>query len=166
MIPAIFLRYAPHLIALAVLVGGVFYVHQRAYNAGQSEIQAKWDAQKAIQELAYQEREKAVAKLENERDLLKYKIEAELQPKLASVSRRADDLANRLRRAYFAQAVLPVPAGTSPVPDGTSGNRSGPDDLDRAIGNVLGACQRDAIRLNAWIEFYSGLRATQSGDLP
>ena len=166
MIPAFILRYLPNILAIVVTLVGVWYYGHLRYRSGAESVHVAWTKEKAEQAKAYEARERAVAKLQNERDLLAYKVEHDLQPKLAATSRRADDLARRLREHYARPVTLPEAPGTSPEPDGTSGNRSGPDDLDRAIGNVLGACQRDAIRLNAWIEFYSGLRATQSGDLP
>jgi hypothetical protein len=55
-VPAILLRFLPHLIALGLVVGAVAYVHQRAYNRGQADIQAEWDADKALQLEDYNKR--------------------------------------------------------------------------------------------------------------
>lgn len=44
MISAILLKYWKPLALILLLAGGLFYVHQRAYNRGQADTRAEWEA--------------------------------------------------------------------------------------------------------------------------
>lgn len=93
-----------------------------------------------------QERQNVKASLEKER---------EIRLQLDSVTDRSNELARRLRHA------LRVPANPTPTPDplGTGGDGGGVSTTDDDVANLLGACQRDAIRLNAWIDYYKSIPA-------
>lgn len=149
-------RAAPYLIALAVLVGGVFFYGHTRFNAGQEQVQAKWDADKAERQAVL---DRAVAD--------KVRIEAEwkrkekesvdaIQKKLAAVTARADDLDGRLRRFYSRPRALSETAAPATGSDGASPVGSGQSEADARVGAAVDdfskQCEVDGIWLNYWIE--------------
>lgn len=155
-------RPLPYIAAVAIIAGGLFYVHQRAYNRGQAEIQAKWDKERAIQKLAYEKQEQKVAALEDQRDLLNYRIERELTPRLAASDAYGRKLAARLRHYYANGGSVSAPPEATGDPFATGGVGIPPGEVDADLGAVISACQRDAIRLNGWIEWYRGVEALEN----
>jgi hypothetical protein len=157
----------PHLIALGLVVGAVAYVHQRAYNRGQAEVQAKWDADKALQAQAVENQLKENARLKNETDLLRWKVERELQPKLAASRDLAADLTKRLRD-HARDSRVPEDSLTPGLSDGTSGRGSQScgftDGVGSAIENHLGASARDTAKLIAWQSWWEQLPAELKGE--
>jgi hypothetical protein len=162
-VPAILLRFLPHLIALGLVVAAVAYVHQRAFNAGEAKIQARWDADKAIQKLAYDKAAAETARIEEQRDQLSYRIDHVLKPKLAATESANRDLASRvLNYSSRPRSAVPEISNGTRGPSVTvriGGDESKPDDRVReALSLHLAACDRDAIRLNGWIEWYQLMR--------
>jgi hypothetical protein len=167
-VPAILLRFLPHLIALGLVVGAVAYVHQRAYDRGQAEVQAEWDADKALQAQAVENQLKENASLKNETDLLRWKVEQELQPKLAASRDRAADLSKRLRESLALSSRVSEAASTaeSGTGDGGRGSQScgfAPG-VERAIEQHFGASARDTAKLIAWQSWWEQLPAELKGE--
>jgi hypothetical protein len=135
-------------------------VHQRAFNAGEAKVQAKWDAHSLRQNQVITRQLTENARLENERDLLKFQHDAAIRAKLAADSRSAD-LARRLRSYYASQSALPQDAPAAPGPEGASGIGVGPDEsgngVDAAVQEVLTACRRDSIKLQGWQSWWTDI---------
>jgi hypothetical protein len=162
------LRFAPYGIAVLLIVGGVAYVHQRAYNRGQASVQVKWDADKALQARAVEKQLTENARLQNEADLLRYLVEQELKPKLAASRDLAADLTKRLRDHISRSSAVSETPITASDPDGTSGVGSRActfaDGVGTALEDYFGAASRDSLRLNAWISWYEQLPAELKGE--
>ena len=144
--PPFLLKYLPHLVALAGIVGGIWYFGHVRYTAGYDKSQAEVAAEvaKATAE---------TARIEEERVKLSARIENELQPKLAKADADARDLARRLRIATRRSALPEAPGGPS-GPDAPGGEST---DLGSLEESHFAACAKDAERLNGWIEFYSSI---------
>jgi hypothetical protein len=151
-------------IAAVVLSIGLYKV----YDAGRDSIQAEWDADKALQAKAVEKQITENARLKNESDLLRWKVEQELQPKLAASRDLAADLTNRLRDHISRSSAVSETPVTASDPDGTSGVGSRActfaDGVGTALESYFGAASRDSLRLNAWIEWYEQLPAELKQD--
>ncbi len=91
--------------------------------------------------------------IENERTQAAKALEFgnEIQKRLDASRLLNDRLSQRLRRALTVELSAP-PANPSVTPP-ASGDGELPSVFD-SVNRVLAACQRDAIRLNSWIEYY------------
>jgi hypothetical protein len=158
---------------LAVLVlvlgagtAGFFY----GAKYGTTKTTVKWNADISKMQEKFAERQLAVAKLQNDYDVVDWRLKYEYEPKLKAANQRADDLARQLRRFFKEDAArnVRVPAAPSPASgdDGASGDGSGDSPAGggviEAINVVLAACQRDAIRLNWWIEREAALQKVEA----
>jgi hypothetical protein len=155
-------RAVPYLIVLALLIGGVVYYGHTRYNAGQANVQARWDAHSLKQNAALTQQLTENARLQNERDLIRWQHEKAVREKLAADNRSAD-LARRLREYYASDAhrAMSSLAESAASTAGAAGTGSGADDagdgVDLAIQGVLTACKRDSIRLNGWQQWYESV---------
>ena len=97
--------------------------------------------------------EQLSTQIENERTQAAKALEFgnEIQKRLDASRELNARLSSRLRRALAAE--LSAPAAGPAEPAGTSGDGGLPSVFD-SVNRVLAACQRDAIRLNSWIEYY------------
>jgi hypothetical protein len=165
MIPLIlpgFSRAIPYIVVAVLSLGCIFYAYSRGHNAGEAKVQAKFDKYVSVAEREYDKAVAETARVEEQRDQIRYRHEVAIKEKLAAV-RRGDDLAKRLREHYagLASESLSRLADAADRTAGASGDGTGPDETDDAVGNLIVACQRDAIRLNQWIGWYEDVQATQ-----
>lgn len=145
-------------LAIAFAVG--YYGHVR-YEAGKAVVQAELDAQRAAWQTQYDAKAAETARVEEQRDQLKWSIENDLKPKLEAATSVADDLAVSLRNYRARRCPVPATAGSASEPGGAGGEPADGDGVEEALGAHLGACARDAERLTAWQRFYEGLRVAQ-----
>ena len=149
--------------ALAVLLaGGLLYGHSR-YNAGQADVQALWDADRAMATQALLAAASRAEDIRRADAAISEQVQHDLQARAATADARNADLARRLRE-YEKRACdravsqpAPAPAGTTPAAS-ESGSDSG---IGAAVGNVTGACRNDADRLAAWIAWWRGVAANR-----
>ena len=141
-------------IAGLALAGLVSVGIHRVYNAGQESVQVKWDAERAIQQKAFDDAAAETARIDAERNRLTQEIENVLKPKLALADLAARDVARELRSYRARLAALSQAAGPAPEPDAAGGI---PGDPAGAEEDHFAACARDAERLNGWIEWYGSL---------
>ena len=148
--PAIMLRYLPHILALAALVGGVlFYGHSR-YNAGQADVRAEVAEQVAKATVE-------TARIEAERDQISRKLENDILPRLQDATDRANSLAGRLRQHSHSRP-MPQAPGAAPSPSGEAREPSGDGGVEQATERVFESCARDAERLKGWQDWYSAIK--------
>src|SRR5208282_2576891 len=146
------------LVALLLLVGGIWYLteqaHATGYKAGSAAIQVQWDQDKAaIQKTA----DAAIATATKERDdalAANEGISSDLQTQLSSARALNGQLANSLRQ-YQARAA----ASSGAVPKAGSGQGatttpSTPSlgQLDAATGAALTECYSDRLEYEALIK--------------
>lgn len=157
-IPALY-RYLGGILILALVVGGIYF---KGRSDGKEVVQAELDAQRATWQQQFDKQSADTARIEEQRDQLTWRIENELQPKLAAVTAGADDLAGKLRQ-YTRRRVCAVSeaAGSTAVPDSAGRVPSDSDPVEAALGDHIAACARDAERLTGWQEFYEALRLAQ-----
>lgn len=155
-------RMIVYAVLLAAALGMVGWFSHARYAAGEAagraQVQRQWDRATEAAQAAYAARVRATqARIEADRKAAE-EIENDLRTKLADADTAGRDLARRLRdyqartRRCTVPAAAPAPgqpAGTGgePAPDAAAGRAA---EIDRAVEDVMGACRRDAERLNAW----------------
>jgi hypothetical protein len=162
MIPFILPRLAPYGIAVLLLVGLGAYIHQRAFNRGQAEVQAKWDAHSLRQNQVITRQLTENARLENERDLLRHQHNEAIKAKLAAID-RSNELAARLRRHFQATSHSPVspPAvaalGTAEPVEGAGGEGG----TDEALKRYDTEAQICGVNEDAWLRWWNEVSRLQ-----
>ena len=149
-------RYWKYLAGLAVL-GAIFYAGahwQSGRDAAKAAVVAARQAERdAVAADAYAKATNATLQAERAAQAVNWRIENELEPKLAASTADAARLARRLRDALAARpgggavpegADNPQSAGTSGVPSGT-----GTAGIEAATADALASCTRDSARLTA-----------------
>jgi hypothetical protein len=130
-------------IAVAALLGAGLYIRNLHKQAGRVDgLVATINAQQAQ---LTSERQNAIKALELGHDL---------QKQLDATRVLNDRLSTRLRLALAVE--LSVPSSPPAGPPGTSGDGKLPSVFD-SLNRVLASCQRDAIRLNGWREYYEAI---------
>lgn len=149
--------------ALAVLLaGGIWYGHSR-YNAGQADVQALWDADKAAATQALLAAASRADDIRRADAAISERITHELQTRTVAADARNADLARRLRD-YEKRACDRTVSGTAPASTGIDAAPAEPasdSGIGAAVGNVTGACRNDADRLAAWIAWWRGVAANR-----
>ncbi len=149
--------------ALAVLLaGGLLYGHSR-YNAGQADVQALWDADKAV---ATQDLLAAASRADDIRRAdaaISEQVQHDLQTRALAADARNADLTRRLRdyekRACDRAVSYPTspPAGTTPAGPEPGSDRG----IAAATATVVSACESDSSRLLGWQDFWRGVEANR-----
>ncbi len=162
MIPFILPRLAPYGIAVVLLVGLGAYIHQRAYNRGQADIQQKWDAHSLRQNQVISRQQAENAKLENEYDLLRWKHEAAIKAKLAAID-RSNELAARLREHFQAArpSSLSPPAVTAPGTAEPVEGAGGEGGTDEALKRYDTEAQICGVNEDAWLRWWDEVKRLQ-----
>lgn len=150
-------------VLLAVLLaGGLLYGHSR-YNAGQADVQALWDADKAVATQALLAAASRADDIRRADAAISEQVQHDLQTRALAADARNADLIRRLRdyekRACDRAVSYPTspPAGTTPA-----GPESGGDSgIGAAVGDVTGACRHDADRLAGWQAWWRGVEANR-----
>ena len=159
--PAILLRYLPHLLGALAVVGllswGAYSLYSHGEAAGRAIVQKQWDD--ATSELARQralQDAETRAKMERDSRIAK-EIQDALQQKLDSADARGRDLARRLLdyQARIAALQLSRPADPATGADGTPGVPEDGGAVGQALEEHLAACGRDAERLAGWQEWWA-----------
>lgn len=141
---------------IVVLVLGGIYLKGRS--DGKAVVQAELDAQRATWQGQFDRQAAETARIEEARDQLKWRIERELEPRLAAATDRGATLAERLRQHTSRRVcALSEAAGGPALPDGASGIAADSGGVDEAVEQHFAACSRDAERLTTFQEFYRGL---------
>lgn len=154
-------------IILAALLAGVWYYGHTRYEAGKAIVQDELDRQRFAWQDAYDKQAADTAKIEEARDQLKWRIERELEPRLAAATDRGATLAARLREhAGRRVCALPEAAGTAAEPDGTGRESDDGGRIDAAVERHLAACARDAERLNGWREWWNEASRLKANPAP
>jgi len=125
---------------VVLLAGGWWYGHVR-YSAGRADVQALWDADKAVVTTALDE----------------------LQAKLDAAAAGRDDLARRLRR-YAARTCDRAVPGPAPAASGTAAAaaESGSDrGVAEATADVVTACRADSAVVEGWQAWWRGIEANR-----
>jgi len=147
--------------AFALVLGaGLFYGHAR-FEAGQKEVQGRWNEERVIAAVKLAEETARVQLLETKYTRLAKEMEDDLKPRLADATASSADLARRLRNAASrtcSGSAVRLPAPTAPGSSGSAaepGNGSGLGaTVDAAIEAHLGACAQDAVALEGWQEWW------------
>jgi hypothetical protein len=160
--PLILLRYWPHIAAVVIVMGGTFYIHQRAYNRGQADIQQKWDAHSLRQNQVISRQQTENAKLQNDYDLLRFQHNDAIKEKVAAV-RRGDDLARRLREHFQAARTGPlsppaVPAPGTAEPVEGAGSEGGTDEALKRYDIEAQIC---GVNEDAWLRWWNEVSRLQ-----
>jgi hypothetical protein len=160
--PLILLRYWPHIAAVVIVMGGTFYIHQRAYNRGQADIQQKWDAHSLRQNQVISRQQTENAKLQNDYDLLRFQHNDAIKEKVAAV-RRGDDLARRLREHFQSSSPGPLspPAVTAPgtaEPVEGAGGEGGTDDALKRYDTEAQIC---GVNEEGWLLWWDEVKRLQ-----
>jgi hypothetical protein len=150
---------APALLLVGVAAGVWYYGHTR-FEAGEAKVWALWEKERRIVQRTYDQKVIEAARIEDEYDLIKWRHDEELKRRLAA-DFRAGELARRLRQHYASSGPVSEAPDTSFDPFGAGGGGVPPGEVDASLGDILGACQRDAIRLNGWIQWWEEVSATR-----
>lgn len=144
---------------LAVLLaGGLLYGHSR-YNAGQADVQALWDADKAAATQALLAAASRADDIRRADAAISERITHELQTRTVAADARNADLARRLRDAEVraCRGSVPGPAsaapGVAPAAPGPASDRG----IAEAVAAVVSACESDSSRLLGWQDWYRGV---------
>lgn len=143
---------------LSAGVAGFFY----GSKAGANRVQVKLDTERAAWEKSFTDQQLAVVKLENEYDVIDWRLKYEFKPKLAAAERRAADISRRLRDYYARDRALSAAPAPATGDDGAGENGSSIDEVDDAYRSYNAACLDDAVRLNWWIERESTFQAVEA----
>ena len=151
------------LIGAGAVVLALSFATYKVYDAGRDSVQAKWDAERAVQQAALDAATAETARIDAERVKLTEEIQNDLRPKLDATESANRDLARRLLNySSRPRSALPEIPGSPGDTDSTS--RIGSDEsnpgnrVGEALNNHLAACDRDAIRLNGFIQWYTLMR--------
>ncbi len=151
--------YLGAVVVFVLLLGGV-YVKGRF--DGANKVQDQWDDQKlAMAEEVIQAVERNFRQ-EQKYARLQIALDGTIKAK-AAVDQHNDDLARRLRQAYQAPRPGALPQVTQSSSDPPPASRIAPneEELDRSVKEHLSACDRDAIRLDGWREWWEEVRRLQ-----
>jgi hypothetical protein len=140
------LKYWKPLALLLLIGGGLFYVHQRAYNRGQAEIQAQWDQDKAKRQLALERALVDKAKLEDAYDLSEWKRQHEYEPKLKALATRNNDLVRELRLYHARLNSLPPATSPESLGDGEEPGGDQETEADRLLKDYDAECRKTGLQ--------------------
>jgi hypothetical protein len=163
MIPLIlpgFSRAIPYIVVAVLSLGCIFYAYSRGHSAGEAKVQAKFDTYKSAQAKAVEKQIADNARLQNEGDLLRYRIERDLAPKLAAAGADNKRLAGLLREHYARNSSSPLPQDPVASADspGDVRDRSLAAEIDATFGEIAKSCRRDGARQNGgWLPWWEGI---------
>lgn len=143
---------------VVLLAGGWWYGHVR-YSAGRADVQALWDADKAVVTTALLDAASRADAIRRADAATARKVQDELQAKLDAAAAGRDDLARRLR-LYAARTCDRAVPGPAPAASGTAAAaaESGSDrGIAEATAAVVSACESDASVLIGWQDWYRGV---------
>lgn len=145
--------------ALAVLLAsGWWYGHVR-YNAGQADVQALWDADKAAATQALLAAARRADDIRRADAAISEQVQHDLQTRALAADARNADLTRRLREHEARACRSPVsgPAGPS-AGTAPAGPEPGSDrGIAPAVAAVVSACESDASVLIGWQDWYRGV---------
>ena len=145
--------------ALAVLLaGGLLYGHSR-YNAGQADVQALWDADRAMATQALLAAASRAEDIRRADAAISEQVQHDLQARAATADARNADLARRLRE-YEKRACDRAVSGPASPPAGTTPAAPEPrsdSGIAAATAAVVSACESDSSLLLGWQDWYRGV---------
>ena len=147
---------------VVLLAGGWWYGHVR-YSAGRADVQALWDADKAVVTTALLDAASRADAIRRADAATARKVQDELQAKLDAAAAGRDDLARRLRlyAARTCDRAVPRPA---PAASGTAAAaaESGSDrGVAEATADVVTACRADSAVVEGWQAWWRGIEANR-----
>lgn len=145
--------------ALVVLLAGVgWYGHVR-YNAGQADVQARWDADKAVATKALLDAASRADDIRRADAAISEQVQHDLETRALAADARNADLTRRLRD-YETRACRGTVSEPSRTASGASAATPEPGS-DRGIAEataaVVSACESDASVLIGWQDWYRGV---------
>jgi hypothetical protein len=143
---------------VVLLAGGWWYGHVR-YSAGRADVQALWDADKAVVTTALLDAASRADAIRRADAATARKVQDELQAKLDAAAAGRDDLARRLR-LYAARTCDRAVSGPASPPAGTTPAAPEPrsdSGIAAATAAVVSACESDSSLLLGWQDWYRGV---------
>lgn len=145
--------------ALAVLLAsGWWYGHVR-YNAGQADVQARWDADKAVATQALLAAASRADDIRRADAVISEQVQHDLQTRALAADARNADLTRRLRDYEKRACDRPVsgPAESTPGTAVTPPEPGSDRGIAEAVAAVVSACESDASVLIGWQDWYRGV---------
>ena len=138
-------KYLPHIISLVGLVLGLWWFGHSRYEAGQNDVQAKWDRAIVVAQIEAKrkEDEDAAATKALQDELVR------VGGSLDAATARGRILANRLSAALSRPCLSQAPSTTSSTTNST-GVSDDSRGIEQAFGRHIEACARDAVKVDGW----------------
>ena len=143
---------------VVLLAGGWWYGHVR-YSAGRADVQALWDADKAVVTTALLDAASRADAIRRADAAISEQVQHDLQTRALAADARNADLTRRLREHEARACRSPVsgPAGPS-AGTAPAGPEPGSDrGIAPAVAAVVSACESDSSRLLGWQDWYRGV---------
>ena len=168
--PALLLRFWPHLLIAVVITCGALYLHRHGYESGYAASEAQWQERFAAAERLRAAADERARRKEAGSIALTQKAEAEHEKTLASINLRAADAERRyasLLRQHSAAAssgTVRQDSGAAANPDATSASSELVDGVGRDFAALARRCESDAAALTDLQEWVRGQRAILNSD--